>query len=130
MLLKRRQRNLPRIVLISLVDVIFLLLFFFLLTSRLADADQIELNASKAETKIGGPAKDNGVLLIHLSANSLSVNDTPVAYADIARLAKNWLPGRPVVIRTATDANIQQMVTVIDAVKLAGATEITLEGLE
>lgn len=129
MLVARQRRGQARIVLISLVDVIFLLLLFFLLTTKFSDMELIELNASKAKTASGsntGPTK----LIVRLTHESAFVNDQPVAYTGLSDAVKPYLPTYGVVIKSGETATLQQMVMAIDAVKLAGGNEITLEGLE
>lgn len=130
MLVVRQRRGQARIVLISLVDVIFLLLLFFLLTTKFSDMELIELNASKAKTGASDNAKGPTKLIVSLTHESAYVNDVPVPYAKLSDTVKPYLPTYGVVIKSGETATLQQMVMAIDAVKVAGGNEITLEGLE
>lgn len=96
-----RARRRKRLSMTSLIDVIFLLLLFFMLTSTFSRYAEVELAASGT----GGPAADETKpIFVQLSSDALRVNARQATFATL-----------PILLRAdrATDAPV----TVILALK-------------
>ena len=72
-----------RLSLTPLIDVIFLLLLFFMLSSTFTPFAELELGASGA----GATAPDAPPLFLRVSAEALSLNGRPLALEALAREA-------------------------------------------
>lgn len=122
---KRKQKRLP---LISLIDMTFLLFIFFILVTRFSSLDQLELNVGSSTVTVGKDAQNSSLpLRILLRTDMVQIGDSLFSYANVGAAIKPYLPQAAVIIESEKDVSVQQMVNVLDAVKLAGATEITLK---
>lgn len=123
------SRPRSRIPLTSLIDMVFTLLLFFVLTTRFTELDQLELNVSQTPATAAERSQQNPTtpLTILLKKDIVQIGDSLFSYANVATAVKPYLPGMAVVIASEKDVSVQQMVQVLDAVKLAGANEITLK---
>jgi len=120
----RRRR--PLISLTPLIDVVFILLIFFMLASSFLDWRAIELAAPGRA--VGGGSLE-GALLVDLRADGLRLAGEPVSLDQLAsrvgaRLAVR--PGQRVLLRPADGVPLQQAVTVLDRLAALGVTELAL----
>ena len=127
MLIPPSNRKHSRIPLISLIDMTFMLFIFFILVTRFSNLDQVELNVGNTKVGGGASAAAPNLLYLRLNADAIQLGDKQIPYADIRNVIKPYFPGHVAVIEAGTGSNVQQMVDVLDAVKLAGATDITLK---
>ncbi|MEX0923991.1 MAG: biopolymer transporter ExbD [Rhodovibrionaceae bacterium] len=128
--LPKRLASPPRrralISLTPLIDVVFILLVFFMLASSFLDWRSIALNAPAQTAE--GVSMDGALLVevrqlgLRLSGESLSLDELQLRLR--ARLAED--PDRPVLVRPASEVTLQQVVRVLDAVKEAGVVELSL----
>ncbi|SNT27631.1 ExbD/TolR family protein [Tropicimonas sediminicola] len=95
----------------SLIDVIFLLLLFFMLSSTFSRYGEIELNGSGA----GGLAGDRPVLFLRLSAEDLLLNGRPVAFDALPETLAELMGGeeRNVLISLTPEASSQRLVDLL-----------------
>jgi len=109
-----------------LVDVVFLLLVFFMLASRFAVDRSISLvpprPAAEGERYEGAPR------YVTVSAEGLALNGAPVTLDGLAEALAPLMPSRDaaIVIRGAEDATLQQMVVVLDTLAAAGMTALVI----
>ena len=104
-----------------------MLFIFFILVTRFTNLDQVELNVGPATTGSAPNASATHLLYLRLNTNFVQLGESQIPYADIGKVVKPYLPGNAVVIEAGAGSNVQQMVDVLDAVKLAGASDITLK---
>jgi biopolymer transport protein ExbD len=107
-----------------LVDVVFILLVFFMLASSFLDWRTIELNVPAAGAAAGGEA-----LVVEVSTDGLMVAGEPVTLDQIAaRLGDAVASGldRQVVLRPVGGASLQRLVLVLDRLTAAGAADVSL----
>jgi biopolymer transport protein ExbD len=107
-----------------LVDVVFILLVFFMLASSFLDWRTIELNVPAAGAAAGGEA-----LVVEVSTDGLMVAGEPVTLDQIAaRLGDAVAAGldRQVVLRPVGGASLQRLVLVLDRLTAAGAADVSL----
>ena len=126
LLLARQPRRRPLIGLTPLIDVVFILLVFFMLASSYLDWRAIELTAP-SETAAGGPVE--GALLIEIRpegvrfAGEFLLLETVVQRAE-RRLAR--VPETPVLVKPASGVSLQQTVTVLDRLVAVGAVNLSV----
>lgn len=123
---KRKQK--PQIVVTNLIDVILLLVFFFMITSSFArNQEKLPVNVPKASSA-NTMELDN--MTVQIAKNGrLYVSGKPVEMTDLNDRIKTWVtssPDRPVMVEADQDANYGRIVYVLDAIRNAGAVNIGL----
>ena len=114
----------------SLMDVIFLLLCFFVTTSVFSQWEteiSISLPTAKSSTV---PGRMPGEIILNLDKDgAVSVNGQPLTLAEVTerltRIAKLY-PGQPVVIRADKATAYDSLVGVIDACRTADVWNFSL----
>lgn len=125
----RRQR--PTFVLTSLIDVIVLLVIFFMVSSQIVPFSLLPLGPLAAE----GGSQDQGSasatappVAVRISAGRVTIGKTGVAMADVTE-AFTQLKSRGVtailLVPTAA-ATVQDVVTVLEASKAAALENVTV----
>lgn len=114
----RRRPNLT-----PMIDVVFLLLVFFMLASRFGTDMSLPLTMAGQGTGYSGPPR-----LVDVSPEALALNGAaiaPEALADaLAALTED--PGDAIVLRAQGEATLQQVIAVMDVLKAAGFTRLVL----
>ncbi|WP_171102350.1 biopolymer transporter ExbD [Ruegeria sp. HKCCD7255] len=105
-----------------LIDVIFLLLLFFMLTSTFSKFGEIEL--SNATTGAGASGEQDERVFLQLGAERLDLNGQPVL---LDTLAEQLEPGQ-VLISLDDDVTAQRLVDLL--VRLRGREGLTVTVLE
>ena len=106
-----------------LIDVVFLLLVFFMLASRFSIENELSLAAAGSGGGYQGPPR-----LIGVEAASVTLNGVSVELETLAARARALPPGpaAPIVLRVSDDVDAQRLVDVIDALAAAGLASIAL----
>jgi biopolymer transport protein ExbD len=111
----------------SLIDVLFLLLIFFMLTSTFKRAGELELNLPESTTARpvgpGSAAATEGVDLVLTAKGTLMLDGSPVTFETLpARLEtlRERRPDAQVMIEAETSVQHGQVVRLLDAVRTAG----------
>lgn len=119
------SRTRPRRRLISLtplVDVVFILLVFFMLAANLVDRRQIEL-ATLGDTAVG--AAGEAAILVRLWPEGPSLAGEPQTLDRlIDRLTA--APGQRVMIEPAGGVTLERVVALLDRLAAAGITDLAL----
>jgi len=110
-----------------LVDVIFLLLIFFMLTSQIAPFSLISFGKAKIEKEVKQldvPTENSPEIpgaLITVLKGGIAVNGRRTSHADIdlvmAELRRDGI--KSAIISPRTSASVQDLITVLEAVKKA-----------
>lgn len=131
----RRPPAKPLISLVPMIDVLLILLVFFMVTSTYLDLDMIPViergDGAEVATAGGGPG---GSVLIRIGADggaaiagqSVSLGELTAAIQ--GRLAED--PTAQILILPSNAAPLQALVTVLDTATLAGATRLRVLRLE
>ena len=111
-----------RVPLTSLVDVVFNLLFFFMLTSQYLDwrvlpVDLAEV-ASEREDLATAPA---ALTVLLLPGGDLRLGERPASVADIIAAIRDEAGARPVMLVPARGVSLQATVDTLDALAPSGA---------
>ena len=113
----------PFISLTPLIDVVFILLVFFMLATRFGQFYDLPVNVQPADS-INKP--DDKWLVIEVEAdgdlNLNGVSFTPDAVADRLDTQKT-----KVRVTVSADATLQQALAAVDAIKAAGVKDVQLE---
>lgn len=130
----RRRAKAPTLALTSMLDVIFLLLCFFVTASVFSQWEsEISISlpsASSAET----PGRLPGEVILNVASDgSVTVNARKLTLDDLgSRLRKvaEFYPGQPVVIRADRATSYDSLVKVIDTCRNAGVWNFSLATVE
>ncbi len=128
MLLDKRKKQPTEIPTSSLADIAFLLLVFFLVTTTI-DMDKglsLVLPAPGEEKEI--PKENISNLLINAAGN-IMLDEEPLAISDIKRTVKSKMDENPNLIfsvKTDRETDYQVFVSVLDQLKMANATRISI----
>ena len=131
---RERRAKAPSLALTSMLDVIFLLLCFFVTASVFSQWEsEISISlpsASSAET----PGRLPGEVILNVAKDgSVTVNAKKLSLEDLgSRLRKvaEFYPGQPVVIRADRDTAYSSLVDVIDTCRNAGVWNFSLATVE
>ena len=113
----RRRRAL--IGLTPLIDVVFILLIFFMLASRLGDWRGLPVVSAPGGDG-GGMA---GAVLLELRADGLRLSGAPL---DAAALAASLPSGRRVLLRAGDGVTMQALTALLDRLEALGVRDVTL----
>ena len=127
---KRSQPKPPGVSLTSILDVIFLLLCFFVTVSVFSQWEtEISIKLPSAKTS-ETPERLPGEIIVNLAMDgTISVNSIELSLKDLgARLAKvaKFYPGQPVIIRADKDTKYDHLVSVIDACRAGDVWNFSL----
>lgn len=109
-----------------LIDVVFILLLFFMLASSFADLRSITLDAPASGA--GTPSVE-GALLVEVRLDGVRFAGRYVSLDDLAARIRGQLdahPDRRVLVRPAERVSLQDTVRVLDRLSAAGVRNLSL----
>jgi biopolymer transport protein ExbD len=114
----RRRPNLT-----PMIDVVFLLLVFFMLVSRFDMEGAVPVAVAGSGAGYSGPPR-----LVEIGPDGLSLNGLPVALDALAEALVPLMqdPGDVVVLRGRDGADLQALMSVMDRLGAAGLTRVVL----
>lgn len=117
-----RRRRL--VSLTPLIDVVFLLLVFFMLAARFSLESELPIGAAAG----GGAGYDGPPRVIAIGPERLSVNGAPTDLAALPARIRALPPGpdAPIAAVLAEGTSTQRLVDVLDALRGAGAVDVVL----
>jgi len=121
--------ELPGFQITPMIDVVFLLLTFFVTTSIFSQwENEVTIQLPYAESA-DAPQRYPGEVIINLGTDGvITVNQNILSVADLhqrcAFLSKEF-PGHPIVIRAHRETNYEHVMTVIDACRRGGIHNIS-----
>ena len=130
----RRRAKTPAFALTSMLDVIFLLLCFFVTASVFSQWEsEISISLPSASTS-ETPSRLPGEVILNVARDgSVTVNAKKLTLRDLGeRLRKvaDFYPGQPVVIRADRDTSYDSLVKVLDTCRVAGVWNFSLATVE
>jgi len=130
----RRRAKTPAFALTSMLDVIFLLLCFFVTASVFSQWEsEISISLPSASTS-ETPSRLPGEVILNVARDgSVTVNAKKLTLNDLGeRLRKvaDFYPGQPVVIRADRETSYDSLVKVIDTCRNAGVWNFSLATVE
>lgn len=116
--------------LVSMIDVLMIMLVFFMVTSTFLDLDMLPLVADAAQGGADDAAPDGGAMLVRLGADGQvrlrGQVVPPDALADLMRAR----PGLAVTVLPSGQAPVQALALVMDAATAAGVARLDILRLE
>ena len=118
----RRSVNLT-----PLIDVVFILLMFFMLTSTFSQWRSVELLSPAASQ---APVAQTPQLVLLAENGSLSFSQTDIVIPHYSELASDKLAaletGRPLLIVPAAEATVQDMISTLEGLQALGFSQAAL----
>ena len=96
----------------SLIDVIFLLLLFFMLTSTFSKFGEIEFATAAA----GGSETDRAIRFVKLEADRILLDGAQVPFTEVAARMESKEP-QTALISLGADATSQQLIDLLSVLK-------------
>ncbi|MEM1222689.1 MAG: biopolymer transporter ExbD [Verrucomicrobiota bacterium] len=127
-LIKRKRRQ-PSINIVPLVDVLTVLLFFFLVTMQFKQVSALNITAPKIETAGKNEIKENIVIALS-PEGEIFYNNNPVAEEELAaavKLAGELTPDIPVLLIADEDVPLKHVTTVMDICRSNKLNKIRLQ---
>ena len=124
-----RKRRAPSIIIVSLIDILAILLIFFIVTTTFRKSQpQLQINLPESKSAEQAPAeKDEPVVLSVKSADEISLDGKPVTLdllAEALKTVRTQAPSRPIAMQADREAPFGVVVKVLDALKDAGVKNI------
>lgn len=121
-----RARTRPLISLTPLIDVVFILLVFFMLASRFADWRAVDVPSPVA---LSGEAADRNALIVDVGTDSLRLAGAELPLSLLVERAKARIAARSdqrVIVRPGEGVTLQATMDVLDALRGAGVLDLSL----
>ncbi|RVT84137.1 biopolymer transporter ExbD [Rhodobacteraceae bacterium CCMM004] len=136
-LTRAARRGSVRVSLVAMIDVLMIMLVFFMVTSTYLDLDMVPVadRAAEAPPPVGAAGQSGGARALiriggdgraHLGGRAIAAADLPAALA--RRVAAD--PGLEVIVLPSGNAPVQALVTVMDAATGAGVSRLRVVRLE
>jgi biopolymer transport protein ExbD len=129
----RRSRISDEIPNSSLSDIAFLLLIFFMVSTVFAIEEGLLLQLPSKEGVVKKIARKNIMRVTAYPDGAVTIDDEPVSVAEVRARVEQAMADNPkvvIVVETHREARYGLMVDVLDELKLAQATRISLKALE
>lgn len=128
--LRRRPRRAAEINLINMIDMLFFLIVFFVLTSSFTSEIGVDISKPKAQSAKNLPKQP---LLVGITREgNIHVNESPVSPAALEGILRHYMsmdPDRSVVIVADREAMMASTVDVLDACNLANVKKVSVSTL-
>lgn len=121
-----RGRRRPLISLTPLIDVVFILLVFFMLSSSFLDWRSIVLDAP---SKAAAGTSVEGAMLVEIRRDGLRLSGKALPLGEIARRVAARLEAKPdqrILVKPSSGVSLQEAVQVLDRLAAVGTTNLSL----
>lgn len=122
-----QRRSLSLISLTPLIDVVFILLLFFMLASNFLQLNTIVLDAPT--TGATAVESSQGALLVEIRLDGIRLSAQYVSLQELSARVSEYLQKKPdlaVLVQPGAGVNLQRTVYVLDRLSAAGATHLSL----
>lgn len=130
----RRPPAKPLISLVPMIDVLLILLVFFMVTSTFLDLDMIPVVEQGDAQSVAPAAAPSGSVLIRVGADGRpAIGARTVSLAELTTAIQDRVgadPAAQILILPSSAAPLQALVTVLDTATMAGATRLRVLRLE
>jgi biopolymer transport protein ExbD len=124
-----RKRRAPSVIIVSLIDILAILLIFFIVTTTFRiNQPQLQINLPESKSAEQAPAEDNQPLVLRVkSAEEITLDEKPVTLESLAaslKTLRDQAPQRPIAMQADREAPFGVVVKVLDALREAGVKNI------
>ena len=129
MLFRKRRRITPQVNITSLIDVVLLLLIFFMISTTFVTQPGIRVNLPKASTKVNNVAQESNTIVI-TSDNTIFINRQKIRDVQELREILTSLHteqnGELIVVKADENVAHGIVVSVMDIAKTSGFSRIAI----
>ena len=129
---QREEKELISINITPLIDIVFLLLVFFMLATSFIQKSTIEINLSSGKTVKIDNEKNTAVVILN-KKGLIYLNNKLIKVTNIRNEIKNIIEKNPkykILIKSHKKVPVQKVIRLIEEVRLAGTDNIKLVNLE
>ena len=129
---QREEKELISINITPLIDIVFLLLVFFMLATSFIQKSTIEVNLSGGKTVKIDNEKNTAIVILN-KKGLIYLNNKLIKVTNIRNEIKNIIEKNPkykILIKSHKKVPVQKVIRLIEEVRLAGTDNIKLENLE
>jgi len=129
---QREKKELISINITPLIDIVFLLLVFFMLATSFIQKSTIEINLSSGKTVKIDNAKNTAVVILN-KKGLIYLNNKLIKVTNIRNEINNIVEKNPkyrILIKSHKKVPVQKVIRLIEEVRLAGTDNIKLVNLE
>jgi biopolymer transport protein ExbD len=124
-----RKRRAPSVIIVSLIDILAILLIFFIVTTTFRkNQPQLQINLPESRTAEQAPAEKTEPAILRVkSATEITLDEKPVTLenlVDALRTLRERAPARPIAMQADREAPFGVVVRVLDALRDAGIKNI------
>jgi len=122
-----RKRRAPSIIIVSLVDILTILLIFFVVSTTFRkDQPEVQINLPESKTATSAPAELEHALLSVSENDEIKLDGKTIAVEDLESAVKNLPDTQRTSLALQADkkASFGTIVKVMDALKLAGVKNL------
>jgi biopolymer transport protein ExbD len=122
-----KKRRAPSIIIVSLVDILTILLIFFVVSTTFKkDQPEVQINLPESKTATNNPAELEHAIVTVDKDNNIKLDGKSVSGDELEEAVRNLPPTRKssLVLQAADEASWQTIVKVMDALKLAGVKNL------
>jgi biopolymer transport protein ExbD len=124
-----RKRRAPSVIIVSLIDILAILLIFFIVTTTFRkNQPQLQINLPESRTAEQAPAENTEPAILRVkSATEITLDEKPVTLenlVDALRTLREQAPARPIAMQADREAPFGVVVRVLDALRDAGIKNI------
>ena len=122
-----RKRRAPSIIIVSLVDILTILLIFFVVSTTFkTDQPEVQINLPDSKTSTSKPAELQHVIVTVDANDGLQLDGKTIAVEELQEAVTNLTPTRKssLVLKADQKASFGIIIKVMDALKLAGVKNL------
>jgi biopolymer transport protein ExbD len=122
-----RKRRAPSIIIVSLVDILTILLIFFVVSTTFKkDQPEVQINLPESKTATKAPAELEHAIVTVDEADAIKLDGRPVDVDELERAVRNLSQTQKASLALQADrkASFGAIIKVMDALKLAGVRNL------
>jgi biopolymer transport protein ExbD len=124
-----RKRRAPSIIIVSLIDILAILLIFFIVTTTFQkNQPQLQINLPESKTAEQVPAEKSEPAILRIkSAEQITLDEKPVTFdtlTDALKSLRTQAPSRPIAMQADREATFGVVVKALDSLREAGIKNI------
>ena len=122
-----RKRRAPSIIIVSLVDILTILLIFFVVSTTFKkDQPEVQINLPESKTATKAPAELEHAIVTVDDADAIRLDGRPVDVGELERAVRNLSQTQKASLALQADrkASFGTIIKVMDALKLAGVRNL------
>jgi len=122
-----RKRRAPSIIIVSLVDILTILLIFFVVSTTFKkDQPEVQINLPESKTATRAPAELEHAIVTVDEADAIKLDGRPVDVDELERAVRDLSQTRKASLALQADrkASFGTIIKVMDALKLAGVRKL------